>query len=123
MRSSLLVIFFDTLTVVEKGTSTRYRPGMAKSQESRGPFVEIGWSADETHVTLHVTDNGPGLANPSNLFVPFYTTKPEGAGIGLTLSRQIAAAHQGSVSLRNRTDGHGCIAEVLLPLAPMPEAS
>lgn len=66
--------------------------------------------------TLFVLSNGPGLANPDNLFVPFYTTKLQGAGIGLTLSRQIAAAHHGSVRLRNRTDTPGCLAEVTLPL-------
>ena len=50
--------------------------------------------------------------------MPFYTTNPPGAGIGLTLSRQIAAAHRGSLHLRNRPDAHGCIAEITLPLPP-----
>lgn len=82
------------------------------------PSVQLQWKQEAGMLVLQITDNGPGLANPDNLFVPFYTTKPEGAGIGLTLSRQIAAVHHGSVSLRNRTDGRGCIAEVSLPLAP-----
>jgi two-component system nitrogen regulation sensor histidine kinase NtrY len=86
--------------------------------QNLGAVVQLQWKKEAGMLVLQVTDNGPGLANPDNLFVPFYTTKPEGAGIGLTLSRQIAAAHQGSVTLRNRTDGQGCIAEVLLPLAP-----
>ncbi len=81
------------------------------------PEVSVRWSAEPDQLTLQVTDNGPGLANPANLFVPFYTTKPGGAGIGLTLSRQIAAAHHGSIHLRNRQDGTGCIAEVVLPIA------
>jgi signal transduction histidine kinase len=63
-----------------------------------------------------VQDEGPGIANPSNLFVPFFTTKPGGSGIGLALSRQIAEAHGGSVSLKNSVDGKGGEAVVQLPL-------
>jgi signal transduction histidine kinase len=66
-------------------------------------------------VVFEVEDNGPGVANPDNLFVPFFTTKPQGSGIGLVLSRQIAEAHGGSVSLRNRSDGPGCEATLRLP--------
>ena len=66
---------------------------------------------------LEVRDNGPGLTNADNLFVPFYTTKPGGTGIGLVLAQQIAQAHRGSVQLANRTDGQaGCRAELRLPL-------
>jgi signal transduction histidine kinase len=63
-----------------------------------------------------VEDEGPGLSNTANLFVPFFTTKPGGTGIGLTLSRQIAEAHGGSLSLENKPEGHGCIATLRLPL-------
>jgi len=66
-------------------------------------------------VALVIEDNGPGLMNPSNAFVPFYTTKPSGSGIGLILSRQIAEAHGGSLELTNRPDEGGCRARVLLP--------
>nr|WP_276595213.1 ATP-binding protein [Roseateles albus] len=74
--------------------------------------VEAGGAALELRcqvqpLQLSVLDCGPGIANPANLFVPFYTTKPEGAGIGLVLSRQIAEAHQGSLSLEPRRDGPG----------------
>jgi two-component system, NtrC family, nitrogen regulation sensor histidine kinase NtrY len=68
-------------------------------------------------VAILVEDTGLGLSNTSNLFVPFYTTKKNGSGVGLALVRQIAEAHGGSVSLRNREDAPGCVAEVLLPLA------
>ena len=80
------------------------------------PEVLLRWHTEDGSLVLQILDNGPGLANPDNLFVPFYTTKPQGAGIGLTLSRQIAAAHHGSIHLRNRTDASGCLAEVKLPL-------
>jgi len=67
-------------------------------------------------VAITVRDEGPGLSNTANLFVPFFTTKRGGSGIGLVLSRQIAEAHNGSITLRNATDGPGCEASLLLPL-------
>jgi two-component system nitrogen regulation sensor histidine kinase NtrY len=80
--------------------------------------VEIEWKITGNEVIIGIVDNGPGLTNASNLFVPFYTTKPEGTGIGLVLAQQIAQAHRGAVELRNRTDGrNGCRAELRLPLA------
>jgi nitrogen fixation/metabolism regulation signal transduction histidine kinase len=79
--------------------------------------VEISWQIAGAEVVISVLDNGPGLTNAGNLFVPFYTTKPGGTGIGLVLAQQIAQAHRGSVQLANRTDGHvGCRADLRLPL-------
>ncbi len=66
-------------------------------------------------IDIFVQDDGPGLTNTDNLFVPFFTTKPEGSGIGLVLSRQIAEAHGGSLVLVNRDDGTGCEARLRLP--------
>lgn len=80
-----------------------------------GGSVKIGWTCVEEHLRVRVEDEGPGLAQTANLFVPFFTTKPKGSGIGLALSRQIVEAHGGRVQLRNRTDGPGCVAEVWLP--------
>jgi two-component system nitrogen regulation sensor histidine kinase NtrY len=65
-----------------------------------------------------VVDEGPGLTGSANLFVPFFTTKPQGSGIGLAISRQIAEAHGGALTLENRSDRQGCRASLLLPLAP-----
>lgn len=82
------------------------------------PSVEIAWRRSDSDLIVSVSDNGPGLSNEANLFVPFYTTKPGGTGIGLVLAQQIAQAHQGSVRLANRTDGTpGCVAELRLPAA------
>lgn len=81
--------------------------------------VRVGWSpvaADRREVELTIEDDGPGLADSENLFVPFFTTKPEGSGIGLVLSRQIVEAHGGQLELENRTDGRGCRARLRLPL-------
>lgn len=79
------------------------------------PEVEIGWSLLAGRVELWVSDNGLGLANTANLFVPFFTTKPEGNGIGLALCRQIAEAHSGSLTLENRDGASGCVARLRLP--------
>jgi two-component system nitrogen regulation sensor histidine kinase NtrY len=77
--------------------------------------VTISWEAAERHVEVRVDDEGPGLPDPANLFVPFFTTKPAGSGIGLLLSRQIAEAHGGSLVVRDRTDRRGCRARLRLP--------
>src|SRR5881409_210492 len=78
--------------------------------------VAIGWREKEACVEIFVQDDGPGIMNPANLFVPFFTTKPEGSGIGLPLSRQIAEAHGGSLALTNLKDGKGAEALLHLPL-------
>jgi len=85
--------------------------------------VIITWTSTPTQAVIHITDNGPGLMNPANLFVPFYTTKPTGSGIGLVLAQQIASAHKGSVALFNNADAPGCTAELRLPLYRAGEAT
>jgi PAS domain S-box-containing protein len=80
-----------------------------------GGQVWIEWTQAGTDFHLWIDDEGPGLPDTSNLFVPFFTTKPSGSGIGLALSRQIAEAHGGSLKLENRSHGRGCRALVVLP--------
>ena len=82
-----------------------------------GGGVALSWLRQDGHVDLFVADEGPGLATKANLFVPFYTTKPSGTGIGLVLCRQIAEAHGGVLSLENREDRVGCVARLRLPVA------
>jgi signal transduction histidine kinase len=79
--------------------------------------VEVGWGVRNGRLEVWVRDEGPGLAGTANLFVPFYTTKPGGSGIGLVLSRQIAEAHGGMLTLANRSDRQGCEARLSLPLS------
>ena len=80
-----------------------------------GGGAAVTWKLQGARLEVSVEDEGPGLANTANLFVPFFTTKPGGSGIGLVLSRQIAEAHGGSLELRNREDGRGCEARLVLP--------
>lgn len=82
-----------------------------------GGKVTVTWTSDGTYVDVAVRDEGYGLPETGNLFVPFFTTKPGGSGIGLVLSRQIAEAHGGSLTL---IDGRGCEARVHLPISPIP---
>ena len=81
-----------------------------------GGQVWIDWQRIDGYLQLTVEDEGPGLPDTSNLFVPFFTTKPQGSGIGLALSRQIAEAHGGTLALENRTPERGCRATLRLPL-------
>ena len=76
----------------------------------------IGWNRDGGMLEIWVRDEGYGLSSTANLFVPFFTTKPGGSGIGLVLSRQIAEGHGGALTLENRDDGQGCIARLRLPV-------
>jgi nitrogen fixation/metabolism regulation signal transduction histidine kinase len=77
--------------------------------------VEVSWTASRDAVTVRVRDQGPGLSDTHNLFVPFFTTKANGTGIGLVLSRQIAESHGGALTLTDRADRRGCEALLVLP--------
>jgi len=82
--------------------------------------VRVGWRQNGGMVEIRVEDDGPGVAQTANLFVPFFTTKPDGSGIGLVLCRQITENHGGSLDLNNRDDGPGCTAILRLPLTGHP---
>jgi len=88
----------------------------AEAVKETGGGVRLEWSAAGGQCEVVVLDEGPGISNPANLFVPFFTTKPGGSGIGLVLSRQIAEAHGGTLTLENRRDRKGCEARLRLPL-------
>ena len=91
------------------------RNAVDASMETRGA-VEVGWQQNNGQVEVWIRDEGPGLASTANLFVPFFTTKAQGSGIGLVLSRQIAEAHGGTLTLENRRQFRGCEARLRLPL-------
>jgi signal transduction histidine kinase len=78
--------------------------------------VRVGWRRTPGAVEILIEDDGPGIANPQNLFVPFFTTKPAGSGIGLVLCRQIAENHGGALTLENRENATGSLARLRVPI-------
>jgi len=91
------------------------RNGVDAALETGGG-VSVGWRRNGTQLEVWVSDEGPGLADTANLFVPFFTTKQGGTGVGLVLSRQIAEAHGGTLTLENRGDRAGVTARLRLPI-------
>lgn len=87
------------------------------SEENGGSSIHINWFISNNMANIEVLDQGAGISNADNLFVPFYTTKKQGSGIGLALSRQIAFNHGGSLSLSNNLSGKGAKATLMLPMA------
>ena len=88
----------------------------AEASQETGGEVNVRWKIEGEFVEVRVEDEGPGLPNTGNLFVPFFTTKPGGSGIGLVLSREIAEGHGGTLTLENRADTRGCVARLRLPI-------
>lgn len=100
---------------VEQAVINLVKNAVDAALETRGG-VRLGWRAVPGALEIFIEDDGPGLANSQNLFVPFFTTKPSGSGIGLVLCRQISENHGGALTLENREGTAGCIARMRLPL-------
>lgn len=114
IRNAVEAAFSAREESIVKAVAARQPP--APGRVALAPSVSIHAAAGDGYLAITVRDNGPGLTNSGNLFVPFYTTKKAGSGVGLVLARQIAEAHGGTLDLRNRTDAHGCDAIVRIPL-------
>ena len=104
--------------VLEMCSTTATEGSQAKQPGPDSDGVVVRWNVDADDVILAIEDNGPGLMNPANVFTPFYTTKPNGSGVGLVLSRQIAEAHGGRIEITNRSNARGCSVRVVLPRSP-----
>ncbi|HSS99984.1 MAG TPA: ATP-binding protein, partial [Terriglobales bacterium] len=105
------------INIFRNATEAALEQAQGNGKAPHGPEVIVGWQTTEREVALTIEDNGPGLLNPANTFVPFYTTKPAGSGIGLVLSREIVEAHGGSIALSNRAQQRGCQVRIVLPLS------
>jgi two-component system, NtrC family, nitrogen regulation sensor histidine kinase NtrY len=101
---------------VEHAIINLVKNAVEASLDQKSAKVKISWRKSAGVAEIWVEDNGAGISETANLFVPFFTTKPEGSGIGLVLCQQIAENHGGSLALYNRDDRNGCIAIMRLPL-------
>ena len=104
---------------IEQALINLVRNAVDAALETGGDVV-VGWrraGGDPPQLEISVEDDGPGISSTTNLFVPFFTTKPGGSGIGLVLCRQIAEAHGGTLTLENRAGSRGAVARLRLPLA------
>jgi nitrogen fixation/metabolism regulation signal transduction histidine kinase len=114
LEQMLINLIRNAADAVLENTSIAKKPC---EQGNQGPMADVvvRWDTDAAQVVLAIEDEGPGLLNPANVFTPFYTTKPNGSGVGLVLCRQIAEAHGGSIEISNRQGSHGCLVKVVLP--------
>ena len=119
LEQMLINLIRNAADAVLTGASAVASPAKAAAKNG----VVVRWHASGAQVTVEIEDEGPGLLNPSNLFTPFYTTKPNGSGVGLVLCRQIAEAHEGTIELANRAKGSGCLVKVVLPIHPLRTSS
>jgi len=111
------------INLLRNAVEAALEPRHAENGSQQGTLdahIVMHWDLTDKDLVLAIDDNVPGVLNPSNAFVPFYTTKPAGSGIGLVLSRQIAEAHGGSIELVNLRDKKGCRAKIVLPQAQPP---
>ncbi|WP_448568085.1 sensor histidine kinase [Thalassotalea ganghwensis] len=104
----------DVVLYIDPAMFEQVLINLIKNGIEAGTQVTIDWAVEQSKFVLTICDDGPGIEKATNLFVPFYSTKANGSGIGLVLSRQIIEAHRGDLSLANRAQG-GCCAQITLP--------
>jgi two-component system, NtrC family, nitrogen regulation sensor histidine kinase NtrY len=115
LEQMLINLVRNAADAVLEVSSSSFDQSSASEPSPDSQKVVVRWDADERDMSLIIEDRGPGLLNRANVFTPFYTTKPNGSGVGLVLSRQIAEAHGGRIEIGNRADGRGCSVKIVLP--------
>jgi len=116
LEQMLINLLRNAVEAVLQSSPSKNNANQSKNGSDSEPQITLTWKlVNKDALVLTLEDNGAGLMNPGNTFVPFYTTKPEGSGIGLVLSRQICEAHGGSLEISNRAGQSGCVAKVVLP--------
>ena len=115
LEQMLINLIRNAADAVLENTGTAGKKPCPQGTPGQLAEVVVRWDAAVDQVMLAIEDEGPGLLNPANVFTPFYTTKPNGSGVGLVLCRQIAEAHGGSIEISNRRDSHGCLVKIVLP--------
>lgn len=110
-----LMVFADQSQLQQVMVNLFKNAGESMRHLSEG-HIEVSWQKQDGQVTISIVDQGSGINNMDNIFIPFYTTKDNGSGIGLALSRQIIVNHGGDLTLNNRTDGEGVVANIYLPI-------
>ena len=123
-RLDVEVVFGEEVTIgadadqLEQALINLVRNAVDATLEAGGSAVTLRWLVGHGKLHILVEDEGQGFADTGNLFVPFYTTKQGGSGIGLVLSRQIAEGHGGTLELENRGEVRGARARLVLPIDP-----
>lgn len=115
LEQMLINLIRNAADAVLENTSAATKKTCEQGDQGPTADVVVRWDTDAAQVMIAIEDEGPGLLNPANVFTPFYTTKPNGSGVGLVLCRQIAEAHGGSIEISNRKGSHGCLVRVVLP--------
>lgn len=114
-RNANVTVYADAV-LLEQALINLIRNAIEANHTNNRTGIEIKVRAEPGSIHLEIIDQGPGLETPENAFVPFFTTKEQGSGIGLVLARQVLESHGGSLSLENTSSGGGCVAALALPV-------
>lgn len=113
LKGNTVMVFADYVLLEQVLINLLKNAAEASLPESENIGIEFATEGNKVRIT--VRDNGHGIANIQDVMTPFYTTKPEGQGLGLAFCQNIVRHHGGELTLSNRSDKSGAIATLLLP--------